>query len=80
MNFRQIEAFRHVMLHGSVTRAADAMSLSQPAVSHLVSDLEDWLGFTLFVRRNGGTDARGEGDPHAPQWPPAGSSAGIHRQ
>jgi DNA-binding transcriptional LysR family regulator len=53
MNFRQIEAFRHVMLHGSVTRAADAMSLSQPAVSHLVSDLEDWLGFTLFVRRAG---------------------------
>ncbi len=53
MNFRQIEAFRHVMLRGSITRAADAMSLSQPAVSHLVSDLEDWLGFTLFVRRAG---------------------------
>lgn len=41
------------MVHGSITRAADAMSLSQPAVSHLVSDLEDWLGFTLFVRRAG---------------------------
>jgi DNA-binding transcriptional LysR family regulator len=53
MNFRQIEAFRHVMLCGSITRAADAMALSQPAVSHLVSDLEDWLGFTLFVRRAG---------------------------
>jgi DNA-binding transcriptional LysR family regulator len=53
MNFRQVEAFRHVMLLGSVTRAADAMSLSQPAVSHLISDLEDWLGFTLFVRRAG---------------------------
>lgn len=53
MNFRQIEAFRYVMLRGSITRAADAMSLSQPAVSHLISDLEDWLGFTLFVRRAG---------------------------
>ena len=53
MNFRQIEAFRHVMLRGSITRAAEAMSLSQPAVSHLISDLEDWLGFTLFVRRAG---------------------------
>jgi DNA-binding transcriptional LysR family regulator len=53
MNFRQIEAFRHVMLLGSITRAAAAMSLSQPAVSHLVSALEDWLGFTLFVRRAG---------------------------
>jgi DNA-binding transcriptional LysR family regulator len=53
MNFRQIEAFRHVMQCGSITRAADAMSLSQPAVSHLVSNLEDWLGFTLFVRRAG---------------------------
>ncbi len=53
MNFRQIEAFRHVMQFGSITRAADAMSLSQPAVSHLISNLEDWLGFTLFVRRAG---------------------------
>jgi DNA-binding transcriptional LysR family regulator len=53
MNFRQIEAFRQVMQCGSITRAADAMSLSQPAVSHLVSNLEDWLGFTLFVRRAG---------------------------
>lgn len=53
MNFRQIEAFRQVMQRGSITRAADAMSLSQPAVSHLVSNLEDWLGFTLFVRRAG---------------------------
>lgn len=53
MKFRQVEAFRHVMLHGSLTRAADAMALSQPAVSHLVVSLEEWLGFSLFERRTG---------------------------
>ncbi|MGD9942574.1 MAG: LysR family transcriptional regulator [Burkholderiaceae bacterium] len=53
IKFRQIEAFRYVMTEGSITRAADAMALSQPAVSHLISDLEAWLGFSLFERRAG---------------------------
>lgn len=52
MNFRQIEAFRTVMASGSVTGAAQLMSVSQPAVSRLVADLERNVGFPLF-RKSG---------------------------
>lgn len=53
MNFRQMEAFRALMSHGSVTQAAEAMHISQPAVSRLISDLEAALGVLLFAREHG---------------------------
>lgn len=51
LNPRQLEAFRMVMLRGSVTSAAKVMNVSQPAVSRLVRDLETSTGLTLFERR-----------------------------
>ncbi len=53
MRFRQIEAFRCVMLRGTTAAAAAEMHVSQPAVSRLISDLELSLGFALFERRKG---------------------------
>jgi DNA-binding transcriptional LysR family regulator len=50
LHARQIEAFRAVMLTGSMTGAADLLRVSQPAISRLVRDLEDSLGFRLFER------------------------------
>jgi len=53
MNLRQLEAFRAVMLSGSVTQAAQSLHVSQPAVSKLLADLEHQLGFRLFIRTRG---------------------------
>lgn len=50
-NLRQLEAFRAVMLGKTITRAAELMFISQPAVTRLINDLESKIGFALFERR-----------------------------
>ncbi|MBP2562502.1 DNA-binding transcriptional LysR family regulator [Neorhizobium galegae] len=53
MNFRQIEAFRAVILSGTASRAAELMGVTQPNVSRLVGELEEAVGFALFDRVKG---------------------------
>lgn len=62
MNQRQVEAFRAVMKHGSITRAAEIMHISQPAVSRLIAGLEADIGFRLFVRSGGKTQPTAEAE------------------
>lgn len=51
LNFRQVQAFRTVMLTGQITAAAELMGITQPAVSRLVRDFEHATRLVLFVRR-----------------------------
>ena len=51
ITLRQVDAFRAVMITGSITGAAEMMRISQPAVTRLIQELERTLGFDLFVRR-----------------------------
>jgi DNA-binding transcriptional LysR family regulator len=51
LTLRQVEAFHAVMRTGSMTGGANLMAVTQPAVTRLVRDMEDALGFTLFERR-----------------------------
>lgn len=50
LNPRQLEAFRNVMVTGSMTMAAELLKISQPAVSRLIKDLEKTLAIRLFRR------------------------------
>jgi len=50
MDLRQLEAFAAVMTTGSVTAAGRMLDRSQPAVTRLIQDLEEVIGYPLFVR------------------------------
>ncbi|BBK41404.1 hypothetical protein STVA_14240 [Allostella vacuolata] len=50
LRYRSLEAFRIVYETGSVTRAAERLDLSQPAVSQLIARIERSFGFSLFDR------------------------------
>jgi DNA-binding transcriptional LysR family regulator len=52
-NLRQIEVFRAVMVAQSISGAAKALHVSQPAVSRLISYTEQRVGLTLFERIKG---------------------------
>ena len=64
----QVEAFLEVMRLGSVSRAADALFVSQPTLTARVKNLEAELGEALFVRTGRGlrpTEAGRAFQPHA---------------
>jgi DNA-binding transcriptional LysR family regulator len=61
MDVRLLEAFRAVVDHRSVTQAAAAMRVTQPAVSAQIARLEQELGFPLFDRSNGRLKPTAEG-------------------
>ncbi|MEQ9329564.1 MAG: LysR family transcriptional regulator [Rhodospirillales bacterium] len=50
MNVKTLRAYRAVMTFGSLTRAAEHLNLSQPAMSRLINRLEDEIRITLFSR------------------------------
>lgn len=51
IHHRQVEAFHAVMRTGSMTGAANLMSVTQPAVTRLIRDFEEAVGLPLFERR-----------------------------
>jgi DNA-binding transcriptional LysR family regulator len=53
-NIRQLSAFAAVIEHGSVTRAAEAINLTQPALTQAIARLERELECRLFDRQPGG--------------------------
>jgi DNA-binding transcriptional LysR family regulator len=53
IRFRQIEAFRSLIMTGTSVGAARKLHVTQPAISRLIADLEADLGFSLFSRIGG---------------------------
>lgn len=50
MEFDQVETFLAVVTYGGFHRAAEALHVSQPAISARIRALEDSLGVKLFIR------------------------------
>lgn len=70
MEIDQVETFLAVATFGGFHRAADALRISQPAVSARIRSLEESLGVRLFSRSRGGlvvSDAGRTFKPHAEQ-------------
>ncbi len=53
IRLRQLELFLAVVDEGSVSSAAERLSMSQPSLSNALSAMEHEIGMSLFVRRRG---------------------------
>ena len=53
MTYLEIEAFLEIVKSGSISAAAEALFVSQPALSRRISSLEEELGYTLIRRKKG---------------------------
>ncbi len=53
LNLRQIEVFRAIMITSSISKAAQLLNVSQPAISRLLSYTESRIGLVLFERIKG---------------------------
>ncbi|KQM97250.1 hypothetical protein ASE85_15195 [Sphingobium sp. Leaf26] len=62
LNLRHLRALLAIREHGGITAAADAVSLSQPALTQGLAKLERQFGYTLFERRSGGMVATPMGE------------------
>lgn len=61
MTLQQLEVFIKVSETGSFTKAGELLSLTQSAISHIISSLEIELGFTLLYRNRSGITITNEG-------------------
>ncbi len=54
IKFRHLQTFIEVARQKSVGKAADVLSITQPAVTRTIRELEDYLGAALFEREGRG--------------------------
>ena len=67
-NLEYYRAFYTVAQTGNVTKAAELLCLSQPAVTRSIHRLEESLGCKLFTRVSRGVRLTAEGTALFPMW------------
>lgn len=60
-NYKAYKIFCCVAQHGSISKAAEKLLISQPAVTWNLKKLENQLGVTLFIRTKKGATLTDEG-------------------
>lgn len=55
-NLNKYKMFYEVAKEGNITRAAEKLYISQPAISQTIKDLEEELGVALFIRNKKGVE------------------------
>ena len=58
IKFRHLQCFLAVAQHGSLQKAADVLSITQPAVSKTLKELEALVSVRLFERGRRCADAQ----------------------
>jgi len=61
VNYELYKIFYYVTKYQSISKAADILLISQPAVSYQIKTLEEELGITLFIRTKKGVTLTDEG-------------------
>lgn len=61
VNLELYKVFYSVAKHGSLTKAAEELYISQPAVSQAIKQLETQLGAPLFIRKHRGMELTAQG-------------------
>lgn len=77
LDLNLLRVFDAVMAEGSLTRAAEVLAMTQPAVSHAVRRLREALGDELFVRSAHGVRPSVRAET---LWPPVRAALGSLRQ
>ncbi len=62
MKFYQLKYFQTVCQYNNLTRAAQTLHISQPGLTHVIHELEEEFGLTLFLRQNKGLVLTKEGE------------------
>ena len=66
MELSKYEVFLKTVELGNITRAADVLGYTQPAVSRVITDLEREWGIPLLIRSRGGVKLTTEGQQLLP--------------
>lgn len=62
IKLRHLKSFCEIVRLGSFKQAADALALTQPAISRTMAELEDMVGASLLRRNRGGVALTAEGE------------------